>query len=110
MKKHFLSAALALFATPALATCSATIPAGSIEMVYCNAESVTTYTPSATISDATAATFIGWCESYFAIGTPQACYNAWFDSLVNSTLATIQSYQAQAAVAAVAKLPINPAQ
>ena len=83
-----------------------TVPAGSIEMVYTNVECVATYTPYATITDAVASQFVTWCEASFNIPTPTACFNAWFDYVINDVLGRIQTSQ----TTIPPKLTITPAQ
>jgi hypothetical protein len=83
-----------------------TVPAGSIEMVYTNAECAVTYTPYATVSDTVAAQWIAWCETYYGVTPAAACFSAAFDAVVASWLANIQVSQ----TTPPAKLSITPAQ
>ena len=113
--KHFfyvIATVMALMGQ-AKATCSATLPAGSISMVYCNAESVVTYSPSATISDATAAAFVTWCEAKYAATasahTAAGCFNAWSDDWVNQTIASILAAGQTSAAASAAAAVTPPA-
>lgn len=102
---------------PAFAA-TATLPNGSISLVYVTAEGVVTYQPYASISDAMAATFITWCKANYAASagasTSSGCFNTWADDWFNQTvakmLAASQTTATAAATAAVTAPAITPAQ
>jgi len=117
MKRWIFAFVLSLLALPALAA-SCTIPNGSIAVVYVNAAGTCTYQPYATISNATATSFVTWCETNYA-ATPSAataggCFNTWANDWFNQTvakmLASSQSSAAASAVAGVSAPAITPAQ
>lgn len=111
-------AALGLLAAlPALAA-TATVPNGSITTVYANTAGTVTFSPSATISNATATAFLAWCHAHY-IATPgaatdQGCFSTWFDDNINQTVAAMtqsaQTTAANAASAAIVPPAIVPAQ
>src|SRR5208337_1648592 len=109
MKRLALVLALLFPASAFAASC--TVPNGSIAVVYVNAAGTCTYSPYATISDATAAVFITWCKAHYAAtpaaSTAQGCFNTWANDGFNQTISGM-TRDAQAAAAATASAAVVP--
>lgn len=97
---------------------TATVSNSTLTMVYTNAAGTVAFSPSAVISDATAAQFITWAKAYYiatpAASTSQGAFNTWFNEIVSMTTQRMtQAAQATAtatATAAVVPPSIVPAQ
>jgi hypothetical protein len=92
--------------------------AGSLTITYKNTAGTTTFAPTATISDADAATFVSWCSAHYAStpgsGTAAGCFNIYANDIFNqlklAVQAAAQTTAAQNAANAVVPITVTPAQ
>ena len=118
MKRLLASIVATLVLLSSALAATATLPNGSLSIVYVNAAGVVVYQPYATINNVTASQFLAWCAVNYAnvpqASTSQGCFNTWaneyFNQTVNAMYAYTQGQAATAAAIAVAPVAIVPAQ
>lgn len=97
---------------------SATVANGTLTMVYTNDSGTVTFTPSATVNNATATAFLTWAKAYYintaGASTNQGAFNTWFNEIISTTVQRMtqaaQTTAATTASAAVVPPTITPAQ